>query len=81
MNIKRLGLFLLIILLVSLNNSIYALDEKDYNDTNYLKNSTEQINISLKDIELEQKNVEISDDYDKFAILTFTVVNTSLKPL
>ena len=39
MNIKRLGLFLLIILLVSLNNSIYALDEKDYNDTNYLKNS------------------------------------------
>ena len=43
MNIKRLGLFLLIILLVSLNNSIYALDEKDYNDTNYLKNSTEQI--------------------------------------
>ena len=81
MNIKRLGLFLLIILLISLNNSIYALDEKDYNDTNYLKNSTEQINISLKDIELEQKNVEISDDYDKFAILTFTVVNTSLKPL
>ena len=33
MNIKRLGLFLLIILLISLNNSIYALDEKDYNDT------------------------------------------------
>ncbi len=81
MNIKRLGLFLLIILLVSLNNSIYALDEKDYNDTNYLKNSTEQINISLKDIELEQKNVEISDDYDKFAILTFNVINTSLEPL
>lgn len=48
MNIKRLGLFLLIILLVSLNNSIYALDEKDYNDTNYLKNSTEQINIIIK---------------------------------
>lgn len=81
MNIKRLGLFLLIILLVSLNNSIYALDEKDYNYTNYLKNSTEQINISLKDIELEQKNVEISDDYDKFAILTFNVINTSLEPL
>ena len=38
MNIKRLGLFLLIILLVSLNNSIYALDEKDYNDTTFFYN-------------------------------------------
>ena len=50
MNIKRLGLFLLIILLVSLNNSIYALDEKDYNDTNYLKNSTEQIDVYKRQI-------------------------------
>lgn len=81
MQTKKLALFLLTVLFFSLNNYIYALDEKDYNDANYLKNSTEQINISLKDIKLEQKNVDISNNYDKFAILTFNVINTSLEPL
>lgn len=81
MQIKKLSMFLLTVLFLNLNQSIYALDIENYNDTNCLENSTQQINISLKDIELEQKNVEISDDYDKFAILTFNVINTSLEPL
>ena len=81
MRIKKLTIFLLTVLFLNLNQFIYALDIENYNDTNCLENSTQQINISLKDIELEQKNVEISDDYDKFAILTFNVINTSLEPL
>ena len=61
--------------------STYAIDKDNIKDTNYFDRYTEQINICLKDVEVKQEDIDISYDYDKFAILTFTVVNTSLKPL
>ena len=61
--------------------STYAIDKDNIKDTNYFDRYTEQINICLKDVEVKQEDIDISDDYDKFAILTFTLVNTSLKPL
>ncbi len=61
--------------------STYAIDKDNIKDTNYFDRYTEQVNICLKDVEVKQEDIDISYDYDKFAILTFTVVNTSLKPL
>ena len=59
----------------------YAIDKDNIKDTNYFDRYTEQINICLKDVEVKQEDIDISYDYDKFAILTFNVINTSLEPL
>ena len=61
--------------------STYAIDKDNIKDTNYFDRYTEQINICLKDVEVKQEDIDISYDYDKFAILTFNVINTSLEPL
>ena len=61
--------------------STYAIDNDNIKDTNYFDRYTEQINICLKDVEVKQEDIDISYDYDKFAILTFNVINTSLEPL
>ena len=74
-------IFLCSVLCFNSNLFTYAIDKDNIKDTNYFDRYTEQINICLKDVEVKQEDIDISDDYDKFAILTFTVVNTSLKPL
>ena len=50
--------------------STYAIDKDNIKDTNYFDRYTEQINICLKDVEVKQEDIDISYDYDKFAILT-----------
>ena len=74
-------IFLCSVLCFNSNLFTYAIDKDNIKDTNYFDRYTEQINICVKDVEVKQEDIDISDDYDKFAILTFTVVNTSLKPL
>lgn len=74
-------IFLCSVLCFNSNLFTYAIDKDNIKDTNYFDRYTEQINICVKDVEVKQEDIDISDDYDKFAILTFTVVNTSLKLL
>ena len=74
-------IFLCSVLCFNSNLFTYAIDKDNIKDTNYFDRYTEQINICLKDVEVKQEDIDISDDYDKFAILTFNVINTSLEPL
>ena len=74
-------IFLCSVLCFNSNLFTYAIDKDNIKDTNYFDRYTEQVNICVKDVEVKQEDIDISDDYDKFAILTFNVINTSLEPL